>query len=183
MTKYHDNTGILARYEGGFTNGQLNGEGVMTDTAGNVYNGHFEDTTYTGPGSLQLVGGERFTGQWRGDQFIKGQFTNYEGETYLGHFYNFKADGQGRVNYPSGHSYEGRLRDGMRDGLGRLIHPDGITFEGTFRDDKKFGAGRLIDKEGKIAGYDYYLDDKPMGVYDDEYRPLDNLADFNHDKI
>jgi len=72
-----------------------------------------------------LATGDRYSGVWKNDYFMKGELNTVAGDKFTGSFYRFQPDGHTRVNYQDGNFYEGRVREGKREGLGRLEFKDG----------------------------------------------------------
>lgn len=85
-----------ARLEGEFTDGKLNGQGVVIDHRGTIYNGEYKD-----------------------NELVKGKITYADGKTEEGDFirdyYHPEAclNGQGKITYPDGKVEEGQFKFGV----------------------------------------------------------------------
>ena len=108
-----------ATYEGEYTNGYKNGQGVLILSDGSRYEGEFIQghvgyATYTG------ITGKRYEGEFI-DGLLNGYgtYTGITGERYKGDFKNNLYHGKGILYFPSGDSVEGNFIDG--DPKGEVI--------------------------------------------------------------
>jgi len=81
----------------------VNGKGIYQYSDGSRYTGEFAEGVRSGQGTLTIVGGIKYEGQWADDL----------------------PNGQGVKTLEDGMRYSGEFQNGVMHGLGSLIMPDG----------------------------------------------------------
>ena len=107
------------RYQGNFTDNQIQGRGVFVWANGDRFEGSFVANQRSGQGVMQWQSGQR-----------------YEGEFEAG-----LMNGQGEYLWPDGTRYRGTFARDRRSGLGISVDPDGATFTGYFQEGRRHGMG------------------------------------------
>jgi hypothetical protein len=141
--------------EGEFTNGQLNGKGKKTYSAGSVYEGEFingelksgkitfeDDFTYEGEfinGQLNGKGKKTFKNGAEEGEFINGQLNGKGKKTFKdwteeGNFINGQLK-SGKKTYSNSilKEEEGLFLDNKLEGKGKKTYSDGFVDEGEFK--------------------------------------------------
>ena len=108
------------KYNGQWSNSQMNGQGTMEYSDGSVYEGNWEDGVRSGTGRFVLM---KPDGE----------------EVYTGEFKNDKFGGQGTLTKSNGAYYTGHWVEGTPTGRGEMKDPDGRVFIGIFEDGKPVG--------------------------------------------
>ena len=163
-----------SRYEGYFTNGQLNGRGRYFTSKGEFFEGNFKSGTASGLGIFIHPDGNVYKGDWHNDKtdgegqevfadnskfqgnFKKGKkngFGTYQwidGSTYEGNFKDDLINGQGFYKWADKSSYEGQWRNNLMNGNGKFIFPDGTFYEGDFDNNKRSGQGKYSWSDEKF---------------------------------
>jgi len=106
--------------EGSVRDGVLNGHGVVVQSQGTVFDGH-----------------------WRANEFVHGVVRFANGGVYRGEWHNGSAHGQGVKTLPCGDVYAGAWLDGLSHGFGTELKVSGQRYEGFFRQGVKQGDGVL----------------------------------------
>lgn len=103
-----------------------------------------------GEGELFFASGEKYSGQFRKNQFHgQGCYTYANGDTYAGQWDTGEPNGQGVYTYgKDSSSLSGDWRQGKMHGKGSLQFKSGASFVGTFQDDMKHGEGTLTYRNG-----------------------------------
>eukprot|EP00428_Durinskia_dybowskii_P077270 CAMPEP_0170354930 /NCGR_PEP_ID=MMETSP0117_2-20130122/374_1 /TAXON_ID=400756 /ORGANISM="Durinskia baltica, Strain CSIRO CS-38" /LENGTH=441 /DNA_ID=CAMNT_0010608939 /DNA_START=10 /DNA_END=1332 /DNA_ORIENTATION=+ len=125
-----------SKYEGQFSRGKANGEGVLQRTDGSIYRGHFVEDSMSGHGCMQ----------WK------------DGVKYVGQFVANRREGIGTMTWNAGkwHTFDGTWRNGMQHGRGTLIDHSGQVFHGVFQ------WGKLIRWCDGPDGEDDDLPERPL---------------------
>jgi len=155
-----------SRYEGYFTNGQLNGRGRYFTAKGEFFEGNFKSGTASGLGIFIHPDGNVYRGDWHNDKTDgegeevfadnstfqgsfkkgkkngKGSYQWIDGSTYIGNFKDDLINGQGSYKWADHSSYEGEWRNNLMNGTGKFIFPDGTFYEGDFDNNKRSGQGK-----------------------------------------
>ncbi len=113
-----DSGNASIRYEGEFSNGQIQGHGVAYRPDGSRYEGQFAASAGNGYGVRIGPDGSRLSGQWNNDVF--------EG-------FGVSEDADGRL-------WIGAWRDGGPNGYGTYLHPNGFYDRGLWQE------GTLIER-------------------------------------
>ena len=142
---------LVARNEGEYRNGKLNGRGTWTGLRGERYEGEYRDGKGHGQGIAVSPDGNRYEGQWGdGRPNGRGIETLRNGDRYDGEWRNGRKDGRGVLTTRNGDRYDGEWRDGLANGFGELWM-DGRRFAGTWKDGcfrdgqgNRFAVGRPL---------------------------------------
>ena len=157
-----------AQYVGERKNGKKHGQGRLTNSNGQIFQGEFRnDKFYNGICTIlnnddsvprlgaKLYEGEFVNGNFHGEgKIVYANGTTLSGEFKKGHIIN----GMGTRCIGDGKVYNGEIRDGMISGHGEITNPDGTTLVGQFH------QGKLCNGHGKkfnIHGTSY------MGTWED----------------
>lgn len=145
VVKYQEGNKVLTVYEGQFMDGELTGEGVMTDSLGIYYKGEFVNGQMHGAGELLLPNGSRYVGQFLYNTFKRGKGENPDRTVAYGNFYNMSPDGvKVKMHYNNGDEYEGGMKEGVKTGIGVHVNENGARTLGRF-------DGELIKSMGHIT--------------------------------
>jgi hypothetical protein len=107
---------LWVKYEGGFTAGQWNGEGVVTFSNGERLEIVCQMGSFHGAGKVHRTNGETWEGQWLSDKLQILRFC--------------KADFLSEV-YSDGSSYSGQHETLVKHGAGKSFFPNGaLSYEG-----------------------------------------------------
>lgn len=117
---------LTGSYGGQCRNGVPQGEGAVTFTSGDRYQGTFAAGKIEGRGTWTAPNGSTYSGEWR------------EG----------KRHGVGVYQWDHGSAYTGDWFYDRRHGMGKLTWPSGDRFEGEFRNNKYY-AGTFYTAAGK----------------------------------
>lgn len=127
-----------------------------TESARKILNGSYvgqcKGGVPDGQGSVSFTNGDRYQGHFA-DGKIEGQGTwaSPEGTSYVGQWHDGKRHGIGTYQWGHGSSYAGDWFYDRRHGNGTLTWPGGDHFEGEFRNNKYF-AGTFYRASGdKLA--------------------------------
>jgi len=126
------------------------GEGKMTYSSGNYYEGHWENNKRNGHGVMHWLNlNEKYTGNWV-DNFQSGFGTHIwleaSGENkllrnrYVGYWAKGLRHGKGTFYYSNGSKYEGEWFENFKHGQGVFTFEDGTDYTGRFERD------RMIDR-------------------------------------
>ncbi len=132
------------KYIGSFENGKFNGQGKLTYSNGDTYEGEFKDNKKHGKGTLLL---------------------DSVGESYRGQFEDDMISGEGELSYPGGDRYQGQFQQNKKHGRGRYFRAVGVELEGQWVADKK--EGEFVEKDD-ISGEErigQYLNDEKDGEF------------------
>jgi hypothetical protein len=142
-----------AGYEGRFSGGLYNRQGVLYDDKGYAtecqtwVNGVAQgvQTIRSATGQViftgSIVGGKK---NGKGTFFDEKQRVTLEGE-----FKDDLLEGKGVKRFENGQAYDGEFKKGIEEGKGVLSMIDGRKIEGTFTNGKANGKGFLITDTGK----------------------------------
>jgi hypothetical protein len=137
-----------ARYTGSFKDGKPHGQGVMDYGNGEKFEGNFTSGLEDGEGVLYKGGTTRKVvyrnGKIEMEVIVKGGHTPRVEGCKVGDCFN----GQGEINYPSGNRYTGNFQNGQRQGVGTFIFVSGNTFTGTFEKDLPVVGAFYYAREG-----------------------------------
>ncbi|TKA74272.1 hypothetical protein B0A55_06194, partial [Friedmanniomyces simplex] len=92
--------------------------------------------------TIDSLGHDYYQGQMFGDKYQgEGHLVSMSGDEYIGHFYQGKQEGYGKMVYAlSGNVYEGQWQAGQHHGHGTLTEAaTGNVFEGGWKEGKKHG--------------------------------------------
>lgn len=102
---------------------------------------------YEGKGDFTLFSGDRYKGDFRDGELVRGTVTYANGYRYEGEFHDGKLHGRGTMVEADGTRFEGEFRNGK---LVRGTHTraDGFRYEGEFRNGELHGHGTIISPDG-----------------------------------
>ena len=130
------------RYQGGWKDGLMHGQGVYTWDNGDRYEGEFARDLPHGKGKYHFANGDSYAGDVDGGVVVgKGTYVSNNGVRYDGFFVGGMPNGTGVYRYPSGDRYEGEVVAGNLQGNGRYFQKDGGRIEASFVDGLAQGRG------------------------------------------
>ena len=139
------------RYEGGFIDGELGGEGVMVFPNGTEYVGEWCQGKFHGQGSLRDVSGDRYDGQFFfGVPYGLGIHCYADGGMYEGEFIsNSHADEEEEKKGGFIEEEDAFPKPtGKREGFGVRKFVSGNEYSGAWKNDEMTGKGTLTKREG-----------------------------------
>ena len=143
--KLTDNAGNV--YEGHWSNGKKDGQGKQTYANGDVYEGEWANNVFEGMGKYTWKNGDYYSGRWRSGSRFGGNGTYYfatgEVETYVGGTAGDALTGDCVITYRNGSVYEGHAENGKRSGQGTMRYADTSVYTGMWSNDKEDGQGRF----------------------------------------
>mmetsp|Transcript_29390 Transcript_29390/g.75206 ORF Transcript_29390/g.75206 Transcript_29390/m.75206 type:complete len:388 (+) Transcript_29390:31-1194(+) len=130
-----------------------------------LYEGEYDDEgRRSGAGSLWLLDGSRFEGNWAANQrcgpgtlygpvrTIDNQLSSAGSLRYLyrvtGNWAEDRLNGGGAYYDAEGHKYIGQFKDSAMHGKGTYTWPDGSTYSGAWEGNEMHGEGILLFKCG-----------------------------------
>jgi hypothetical protein len=124
--------------------------GVITDSAGDIYEGYWEDDLKSGSGTLKRKDGSIWTGTWRKDRLLYQQIVMSNGDLYEGERIDKVPNGEGTMTYAAnGAKYQGKWLNGQRHGgIGTLEYPSGEWYQGIWRFNQRCGQGSMKWPDG-----------------------------------
>ena len=128
-------------YKGQFKDNKMHGNGILTDADGK-YEGQFFNGLMHGNGVLTLNNGQVFRGEFKNNKYVSSQtsnqvdFTNANGDRYIGEVLNNKKHGSGTYIDANGNKYAGQWKNNMMHGNGILTLSNGRVFKGDFKNNK-----------------------------------------------
>ena len=121
-------------YQGGWRNGQPEGEGRYT----------WADQSY-------------YLGSWhRGEKHGWGKYAWPNGATYLGEWKSNTIHGYGTLSSPDGSRYQGYFANNLREGIGTRWYANGDRLEGIWKANLPNGPGRYVFKLPYGSGVNEY---------------------------
>lgn len=118
------------RYEGQFQYGKKNGKGKLTDSAGNV-----------------------FSGLWQNEEPIKGIYRFKNGDRYSGKLKNRMFHGLGVFTFANGDKYTGEFKNDKKSGTGTMVYTSlRRIYIGKWKNDKQHGKGSVFYFTDSEAG-------------------------------
>jgi hypothetical protein len=109
----YDRGSIFAEYVGEMKGGKPSGNGVYVDEVGFRYEGGWADGQFEGNGRMILPNGDEYTGAFRaGKAHGEGTHFQSDGEIYAGHFKDGLRNGTAESKLPGGYSYQSRWLGG-----------------------------------------------------------------------
>jgi len=146
------------KYEGEFSEGLKQGQGVYVWDNGDRYDGRFSNDRPDGLGKYHFANGDSYEGEVKAGVIIgRGTYTAKNGDVFEGSFAGGKPHGVGVYRFASGDRYEGEMSQGRLQGKGRYFAKSGDRIEAPFVDGKAQGIGTYSfsngDRyEGEIIG-------------------------------
>ena len=137
------------KYEGEFSEGLKQGEGIYVWENGDRYQGRFASDRPDGSGKYQFANGDAYEGEVKlGIIAGRGSYISKNGDVFDGSFSNGKPHGVGVYRYSSGDRYEGEMDMGRPHGRGRYYSKNGDRFDVAFVDGKPQGRGVYFFSSG-----------------------------------
>jgi len=119
--------------KGQWTDGKMNGYGVVELPNGERYAGEFENDRKNGRGEYTYTNGDRYVGAYRDDQRSgHGIYTYADASRYDGEWWDGKKNGQGTEIRADGSRYDGQWRDNLPDGPGSATWLNGDRYVGRW---------------------------------------------------
>ena len=146
--------GSLYVYKGSWLKNKKNGYGEITSNEGTSYSGYFENGEIKGEGIKTNSNGDIIKGNWTNNDFPSGENCSYigqNGQQYYGEIVDGKFEGYGTFIDSNGSKYEGSFMGNQRTGFGQQIYSDGSVYTGYY-------YGNQRNKEGSFEfsnGYTY----------------------------
>lgn len=137
-------------YEGGFSDGERHGYGIVVSKDNSRYDGNWVNGSIDGDGKLYLANGFRYEGTFHKNDLAYGTMYLPNGDRYVGSLENFLPNGRGVCYFTNGNKYVGEWDNGIKEGTGTYWWVDGKRYEGHFSRDKQNGEGTLILNNGDI---------------------------------
>ncbi len=98
----------VGTYYGYWSEGQRNGEGVMTYLNKDVYSGQWKNGKKHGQGTyIFFETGMKFVGKWGSGQIANGEWRYPNGTKFTGQFDNNKPKGKGKWQFTNGNVVDG----------------------------------------------------------------------------
>ncbi len=141
-------------YKGSWLKNQKNGYGECIDKDGTRYVGYFENGKIKGEGIKTNSNGDIVSGNWTNNEYPSGEKCSYygiDGQRYHGEIVDGKFEGYGTFIDSTGTKYEGTFTGNQRTGFGQQIYADGSVYTGYY-------YGNQRNKEGTFEfsnGYTY----------------------------
>jgi hypothetical protein len=137
------------RYEGQVHGGMADGKGRYDWANGVWYEGNFKEGHRDGIGTQYFGCSGRYQGTFHAG-VIDGIGTFYlaNGDRYEGDVRNGKMEGVGMLYMAHGNRYEGAFHGGVVEGLGAMYFANGNRYEGDFRSGHQDGFGTLFEANG-----------------------------------
>lgn len=136
-------------YIGEVGDGQMNGQGTVTDTKGTNQKGEWRNgLPYKVSGTWVAPDGIIEKGTWNRDGTKSGgTITWKDGQEYTGDWEPVDngielPDGTGTMTWPDGRTYVGEFRHGEMDGTGKMTYPGGKVESGLWKLGKFVGAAQ-----------------------------------------
>jgi len=137
------------KYDGEFVAGLMHGKGEFVSTYSGTYKGDYVSGRMEGRGLLAYPDGSRYEGEFLGNKFQgKGTLTSPHGDIYQGDFEKNKMHGSGKWVFADKSIYIGQVTDGVIQGKGELQRPGGEKYTGDFVAGKMHGQGVFDDGKG-----------------------------------
>lgn len=139
-------------YEGEFQNNLRHGTGTWVSPTGWTYTGQYAFGYRDGRGVEVFQDGSRYEGEFKtGERQGQGKFTEANGGLQEGEWLAGKLSGKCKIHEAAGDRYEGTCLLGKPSGQGRFERvADESVYEGEFKNGQYHGQGRL-----KAPGYAY----------------------------
>ena len=138
-------------FEGNFIKGLLEGEGKKVSNDLTVYKGNFIHSKREGEGSEETPE-HIYIGQFKNDQKFgqgKVKYKLYK-DVYQGEFKNNAINGYGLYIWENKHTYQGDFLNGKMHGKGVYKWPEGGEYDGEYVNGIKEGKGVFTWEDGRI---------------------------------
>jgi len=140
-----------AGYTGEFKQGLFEGQGILITGSGEKLQGNFSKGTLNGHGKMEFTNGAKYEGEFSLNQFTgNGRLDYATGDVYEGEFHNSMAQGRGVFTYARGEQYIGEVSNNLFNGMGTYVYANHDMYYGEFRDGLFDGQGRYISYGGDV---------------------------------
>lgn len=147
------------KYDGEFLAGLMHGKGKFISTYSGTYSGDYVRGRMEGRGVLIYPDGSRYEGEFVGNQFYgKGRLEYPRGDVYQGDFEKNKMHGHGKWIFADKAIYIGQVTDGVIQGRGELQRPTGEKYTGDFVAGKMHGQGVFVGAQGNRYSGEFSAD-------------------------
>lgn len=137
------------KYDGEFLAGLFHGKGKFRSGDSGTYDGDYVQGYMDGRGVLTYPDGSRYEGEFVANQFQgKGRLVYPSGDIYEGDFSKGEMNGVGRWRYADKSIYIGQVSKGVAQGKGELQRMAGEKYTGDFVAGKMHGQGVFVDADG-----------------------------------
>jgi serine/threonine protein kinase len=143
----------LYKLNGQIKDNQLNGCGILIDDDGDKYQGIFTNSQLNGKGVLELKKpGYKYKGTFERHKFHgEGTYT-FPNSEYRGNFEEGNPNAKGTLRFKIKDYHikyiEGHFNNSFSDGKGKIIYKNNCIYEGDFKYQKPNGIGTCIDENG-----------------------------------
>lgn len=146
-------------YDGEFVAGLFHGKGTFVSGDSGTYKGDYVRGYMEGRGVLIYPDGGHYEGEFAANQFDgKGRLVYSSGDIYEGDFTNGKMSGVGQWRYKDKSSYVGQVSEGVIQGNGELRRATGEKYSGDFVAGKMHGQGTFADGRGNHYSGEFQKD-------------------------
>ena len=151
------------KYNGGWEQGVMHGEGTLTLADGSSYEGAFVAGEMSGFGLRRWPDGATYSGQFlQGEMHGAGTYIAADGEQYEGSYEANRRHGQGMLTLANGDRYEGDFVSQHRTGEGAMAYATGDAYRGAWHNNQRSGQGTLQVREGGLYRGNFE-EDSPHG--------------------
>lgn len=147
------------KYDGEFLAGLFHGKGKFVSGDSGTYKGDYVRGYMEGRGVLTYPDGSRYEGEFVANQFEgKGRLVYTSGDIYEGDFSKSKMNGVGKWRYADKSIYIGQVSNGVIQGKGELQRAAGQKYTGDFVAGKMHGQGVFVDAQGNRYSGEFNAD-------------------------
>jgi len=117
---------------------------------GGVYTGNMVGQTFHGTGTLRIIDGTEYSGNWAMGRPVGQVVVRYtDGTVYEGELVGLVRNGFGKLTWPNGFIYEGNWLNAQRHGQGKMSTPR-YTYEGDWEAGQIYGRGTYTHASGDV---------------------------------
>lgn len=128
-------------YAGSYLQGERAGEGTYNWNCGDTYEGNWSDDAMSGNGTYTYADGRMLSGEFANNQFLSGSYqADTDDGTYAFTIENGKPS-SATIELKNGLTYSGGFSENGFDGEGKITYPSGDSYEGSFRQGLRAGEG------------------------------------------
>lgn len=147
------------KYDGEFLAGLFHGKGKFVSGDSGTYDGDYAQGYMDGRGVLTYPDGSRYEGEFVANQFEgKGRLVYTSGDIYEGDFSKSEMNGIGKWRYADKSIYIGQVSNGVIQGKGELLRVTGEKYTGDFVAGKMHGQGVFVDAQGNQYSGEFNAD-------------------------
>ncbi len=147
------------KYDGEFLAGLFHGKGKFVSGDSGTYEGDYARGYMDGRGVLTYPDGSRYEGEFVANQFEgKGRLVYTSGDIYEGDFSKSEMNGVGKWRYADKSIYIGQVSNGLIQGNGELQRVTGEKYTGDFVAGKMHGQGVFVDAQGNQYSGEFNTD-------------------------